>query len=416
MANRLVKNTIFVLLLSLFAFLPFSSWIVSLSGNSNWSLIRDGLVGLLFIFSIASYWDLFQSGRRENQLRRPHVICGSAWLLILWGLLSYFWREASPVQWLRGIRFDFMPLVLFLALSQIKIDPQKRIWLYRSIIFIALVIVALAVLTALGVKIPLYTDYNATGAITEINYIGGLSIVRWRSVLISPNALALYMLAVLPLLFAARKKYLSYTLAAITIAALFLTFSRGVLIGFLAMVLIAVFIYAREKIGLFKAGLGIGLMTVFLIASFAFIYQLPQFHDFATHGYSTDLRWEQYQRIWQHKYEIGLLGRGAGGAGPSSQNRLDNGPNWWTENVYLDIFEEFGLIGLLIYLALIARLLFENKTIDTPARKTALLVLASFSIAGVFVNYCTGQVGIYLFWLMMGLAAGNDKIQIPNAE
>ena len=141
------------------------------------------------------------------------------------------------------------------------------------------------------------------------------------------------------------------------------------------------------------------LVAIFIIGS------NPNTRDIITHDSSTNLRFEQYNRIWNQRLEIGLLGRGVGAAGPSSQNRLDININRWTENTYLDIFEELGFIGFLLYNTSILWLLYLSYcSSNTPEEKTALLMSISFLFTGMFINYYTGQIAIFLFWLINGIA------------
>jgi cell division protein FtsW (lipid II flippase) len=182
------------------------------------------------------------------------------------------------------------------------------------------------------------------------------------------------------------------------------------MVGLIVMMLSYFLIGWGRRIGAPKSILITAIILIVLAIGSIFAYRQPRLKDFFTHGGSSDMRIEQYQRLWHQKNEIGWVGRGLGTAGPSSINRLDNGPNHWTENIYLDLFEETGLVGIVIYLALIISLIIEVAKIDTMEKKTAFLLLAGFSVAGLFINYYTGQVGIYLFWLAMGLAVDKERI------
>jgi cell division protein FtsW (lipid II flippase) len=146
------------------------------------------------------------------------------------------------------------------------------------------------------------------------------------------------------------------------------------------------------------------------------LYNSEKYKYYVTHGTSTSLRTEQIQRVWRDKNEIGLLGRSMGTAGPSSQNRLDGGPNHWSENIYLDIFEETGLVGLVLYLALIIAILIELAyNFSDPMNKSAVLIIVSFALMGFFINIYTGQIGIFLVWLLSGLSQ-KGKLNVKNSN
>jgi O-antigen ligase len=190
---------------------------------------------------------------------------------------------------------------------------------------------------------------------------------------------------------------------------LFLTFSRSALIGAFVLTLATIFLFFKEKIGACKSAIIIAVISVAVALAGFIAYKSPALQNYFTHDNSSSLRYEQYQRIWDIKAEIGLFGRGSGTAGPSSQSRLDNGENHWTENIYLDIFEELGFIGLFLYLILIGALIFSTYK---RGNKSAFLILTAFAVTGIFINYYTGQVGIFLMWLMAALVLNNDKKDI----
>jgi O-antigen ligase len=191
---------------------------------------------------------------------------------------------------------------------------------------------------------------------------------------------------------------------------LVLSFSRSAIIGLIVILFYLLAIWLKRNTGLFTSLL-IGfllLVVVGLGGSALFKNQNKMVQNLISHGDSSSLRFEQYQRIWDSRHEIGLLGRGMGTAGPSSQFRLDGGKNHWTENIYLDLFEETGLIGLIIYLLFfISVLYFGAKAKIGLEKQSLILILVSFALTGIFINYYTGQVGIMLLWLAAGTAIGS---------
>lgn len=381
-------------------FLPFSSWLVSLTGNSQVSLFRDFFILFFLLVAIVSF-----------KYKNIKTISIFALLLLLYAVCSYFWRETSPAQWLRGLRFFVMPIILFLALAFTNLPIKNKKLIYSSICLISLLIVALSIFEYFNL-IPLYREYNAVGALNNINYIGQIFVRRLQSVLQGPNAFGLYLLAVISFYlgsFNLVNKKLRY-LAPVFIIFLFLTFSRSSSIGLLVLLIIWGFYYLKGKYNL-KKTIVISLASLLLLfIALGYIASKPAYQDYFLHGDSSSMRIEQMQRIWQERGEIGLFGRGLGTAGPSSVNRLDGGPNHWTENIYLDIFEELGLIGIAIYLAFIIYLLvILKRKSDNIEGRTAFFALLSFSVTGLFINYYTGQVGLYLVWLACGLALNSSE-------
>lgn len=386
-------------LYGLIVFLPFSSWLVSLTGFAWISLLRDLFVLTIFVFAFFL--------REEKKFISSYYL--PVVLFVVWTLLSIFWREASLSQWLKGVRLLILPLLLFISLQWVSLYATVKNNINKLIIFSSIVIVTFAVLELIGVKIPLTTALSGSGALVANQMVGTLGIARIGSILAGPNALGLYLLVMAALSLNASNyfgKKNSLILTLIYSFLLILTFSRSALIGLILLFLTLLMIQlSRKKSIVYSAIVGLFVVTLLSGASFV-LYQNPKTQNFLTHFSSSSLRFEQYQRIWNQRYEIGLLGRGAGTAGPSSQVRLDGGENHWTENVYLDIFEELGLIGFSLYVfAVLSALILNCRKINVSNEsKIAFLLSLSFLITGIFINYYTGQVAIFLFWLINGLA------------
>ena len=388
-------------------FLPFSSWLVSITGDPKLSLIRDGLIILLFLLSLVRLdWNL----QHVRRLIFPGVF-------LLYGLLTFFWREASELQWLRGIRFVLGPILLYFSLLNFDFKKSEKRLIYRYVLTGVAIISVVSILEFFGIKIPVTSKYSEDGSLSDIHRVGTLEIVRLKSILAGPNGLGLYLLAAIGFSLGAFKKISPklYLLAVIPVLLLLLTYSRSAFLGFLAMLLVALGFYIKKKTDLKVALSVIALILSSFFCLLAVLYIFPRTQEFLTHNDSSKIRFQEYTRIWQTKGEIGLLGRGPGTAGPSSQNRLDYGPNHYTENIYLDIFEEFGYIGLALYLALLLFSLFKIlKHAGGVENYTAFLLFVAFGFAGIFINYYTGQVGIFLFWLVSGLVVKDNHGKLTS--
>ena len=388
-------------LVLLFAFLPFSSWIVSMSGRPSLSIIRDGLVLVIFLSA------LFGRAIKFNKI----TIIAS--LFIVFGLLTYFWREASPVQWLRGFRFTFVPIVLFFSIAGLKFEEKEKKILLWTILVGGIAISIISVLEFIGLKIPLTTQSSGSYGLVSAQYLEG-GVRRLQSLVAGPNALGLYILALSAYALGLFKKIQPKLIWLLPIFCLllFLTYSRSSLAGLIALIIILTVIWLHKKVGTAKTIIIAILFAVILLISGLMLYKSDKYNNYITHGTSSSLRYEQIIRIWDSRSDIGLLGQGSGTAGPSSQNRLDGGPNHWSENIYLEIFEELGLIGLILYLAIIILLLGNSwKNYGTQEGKTAFLITLGFAVSGLFLNNYTGQAGIYLFWLAnaLMLQKGNNE-------
>lgn len=401
MRKNLQKISLY-LVVALFVFLPFSSWLVGLSGSSSVSLLRDIFVLMLALLVIFSF---------QRPMKMSSVVLLTL-AFLLYGIATFFWREASSMQWLKGFRFTFIPIIMYISLSQITFSDLQKKAIYKVIFVGGILVFVLAVLEFFGVKLPLSSSFSDPGSIEVTHYVGDSSTIRLQSVLAGPNALGLYLLAILAFTFGVFeniiKKYRWISLFFIFL--IILTYSRSAMIGAFLVLIILLIQYLRSKVGRLRTAI-IVCSTVVLISLIGiFAYQNPRVQNLLTHGESSSMRFDQYKRIWSQKDEIGLFGRGSGTAGPSSQLRLDSGENHWTENIYLDLFEELGLVGLFIYLGIITLLIIKAAQVsDRNQRTTLLTILISFSISGIFINYYTGQVGLYLMWLAAGLLLNEEQ-------
>lgn len=403
--KRITSLAVFLLIV-LFSFLPFSSWLVSITGMPSISLARDVLAVLIFIIGLINL--LFF----KEKIKNKGLIIFSL-LFIIWGLLSFFWKEASPLQWLRGLRFAFIPILLLISLQLFNFSKDQRRRIYRSVFLSSVIVIILATLEFFNVKIPLTSELSTEGALTTIHAVG-TKFIRLQGVLAGPNALGLYLLSSIAFLIIA-SSFISRRviyLVPIFVLASFFTFSRSSWIGMIILFLTLLHYFLRKKYSYFAVSSWVASFILLMSLTLWFGYQSNSLNSLITHGASSTKRVEQYKRIWDQKYEIGFLGRGMGAAGPSSQNRLDRGPNYWTENSYLDTFEETGFVGLILFLLLFFTLghtLYEK--IKSREGKVAFSLLLSFAVAGLFINIYTGQAGLYLLILASGLAAGGENVK-----
>lgn len=393
MQKTKIEKIRFWLLEALIIFLPFSAWLVSLTGRPGISTVRDVLTLSLFLFSLPFL--------RLKNLRRPLFL--SIFLFIVLIFLSYFWVQASPLQWIKGVRFSAIPMLLLLILISSEFSEREKTAIVKTSISTSLIIIVVAILEFFGIKMPTLSALSGTGALDSFHLVGAADIHRLSSILAGPNALGLYLLTTIAYLIGWQDEIKGAKwLVAICSIVLLLTFSRSAWLGLVVLFLSAAII--KYKLSFQKISYLVILLIVLAGGSFYFSKKSATLSQIISHGISTDLRAEQYQRIAKVKSDIGLLGRGAGGAGPSTQNRLDHGPNYWTENTYLDTFEEFGLIGVILFMTIILlsfREILRNS--KNNAGKTAAILVPSFAIAGIFINFYTGQVGFFMVIIAIGL-------------
>jgi len=412
MNKKLIKNitTIsFYATIGLMVFLPFSSWLVSLSGSSTISLVRDILVLTIFVTAL-----LLNPIKKIFFNDKISIIL---WALVFWGILTILWGDASIAQWLKGFRFIYLPIIMFIALRNITFNSWQKRAVMKVAMAVGIGLGLVALLELFGLNLPLTSSLSGANALSSSHFVGDSIIQRLQAVLAGPNALGLYMLALFGLglnEYKYRREWYSTLLLMLFGGVLFFTYSRSALVGLIMMLIIALFVVIKERFNQLTTYLMMTAIIIIVGAGGYLLYSQPSLKVFVSHDSSSSLRVEQLDRIWDTKYEIGLWGRGLGNAGPASQNRLDNGSNHWTENVYLDIFEDIGLVGLILYLTAVILLIGATvrnsyRNINMNYRYSALLIGVSYAVIGLFINYYTGQVGIFILWLVYSLSLNQSS-------
>lgn len=386
-------------LAALIIFLPLSAWLVSWSGNYLISLSRDFLLLVFLIVSVID-WRFY---------RQPTPIVWLALIFIGLVLMSFFHRQDSVSQWFRGVRFLTEPLALFSLLQIFPLKSGYRVlW---NALAAALVIVVIGGLLEYFYPQSIHSTIGQIGRgyLGQIHFAGGF--VRLQSFLAGPNALGLFLmigLLLLPVWQRFVPTWLAVATGLVGLTELLLTFSRSSYVGFFAAVIVLL-VVAREALGSYWKYLTAATLIGIVIIAGLFVWR-PQA---LTRDQSNTIRLEQYQRVWQERGEIGFWGRGAGAAGLSSVERLDNGPNFFTENTYLDAYEAVGILAALSYLAFWAVLIWflvaGGRSLERLSVGVAVLALAG---AGMFINHYTGQAAVWLGLLFAGVVLVENKT--PN--
>lgn len=391
------------LLVALIIFLPLSAWLVSFTGNQLIGLGRDVSLVLLLIIL---FWRL---------KTRPVLFNLAAGLFLLEIILSFYWREESLSQWLRGLRFVGEPILLFLLLANVPLSEKVEESVWQTMAITLGVVVVIGFLEYLfPIVVRTHLGAIQTGYLGQIHLAGAYK--RMQSVLAGPNALGLYLM--MGLLFfgwggaqLAKRSGWAWLPISGGLIALVLTFSRSAWLGYLISYLVGLAFSAHLPKHL-RLVITITVIVVGLLITRALIDRSA---SWLTRDFSGQIRLEQYQRVWRERGEIGLLGRGPGSAGLASQNRLDNGPNYYTENSYLDTFEGLGFLGGALYLLLWFSVLIALWRSSSKLSQPVFYAGLGLAIAGIFINHYTGQAAIWLFWLLAALALNStDPIMEVN--
>lgn len=268
-------------------------------------------------------------------------------------------RSSELARSLEGLRFLLLPLgVYFLArLSDYK-NPKTLIKIY---LIIAIFLAAIGVFEFFFLTPGYWAGYLG---ISGFGY-GENSLVatsQATSLLAGPNQLASYL--ILAFFYLMHRFFISQKLIILQYENLFLvlvalciglTYSRSALLG-LAVALIFMFIYfgrqLREKIAQSVLFLAVAISSAVMFA----MYNGEFLHDILLHGSSFSQHLNALKDAISKITSSGILsllfGHGVGSAGPAA---LKLGGTI-SENYYLQIVFETGVLGLIVFLAFIANI------------------------------------------------------------
>jgi hypothetical protein len=400
--NNLWELSSVLAISALFMYLPLSAYMVSISGSQAWGFGRDICVLILAVATIFLVMRKNRNGFVENRLLWSVIL-----LFLLWMTLSIFWKEGGVTQWMRGWRHNGLPYIYLILLCWAVWLVRYRKIILSSILIGSIIPLIIAGLQVLGVAVPLGGGGLTLGGLQNVSFVGTLSIQRIPSLLAGPNAFGLYLAFLFPALYwwvylRKREWRIFFSISILLTFFLTTTFSRSAWLAGGIVLLSILYLITQDTIGRSKAACIFGVPITLGILSLLFIPSLRN-SNILNHNDSSNQRIQQYKRVWDERSEISWHGRGIGMAGLSSQNRLDNGPNNWTENTLLDIYEQLGWVGLLLYLGVWVTIGYILWMKSGQMRFISLAVLIAVFVASLTISLTTGEVGIFLAFYLLSL-------------
>jgi len=341
-------------------------------------------------------------------------------LLVVWSLVSIFWADSRSLA-LYAWHWLAEGVGLFFVLQAIKFDSRKIVWPFiLSALFQAgfglwqFFTQSTFASKWLGLA---FHDPAVSGT-----YVIETALRRWLrayGALPHPNILAGFLaVAMLLTIWLYRKsdygfkKILLPVIFAILGLGLFVTFSKGVTASFLAALIFLWIVVVLKRSKDFKIDL-LKFTLIFLVI--AVIFSVVFWEPVQTRLIgaerleikSTTERLNYSDEAWQLIKNHPLLGVGLGNYTLAVHDEINPSLQSWdyqpVHNIYLLILAELGLVGFLLWLALIATILLQNFKVSLPVTRYSLLV--TLLIIGLFDHYLWSlYFGIILFWLCFSLA------------
>lgn len=311
------------------------------------------------------------------------------------------------------VNLRFIGFFIFCAIIASKSDFLRRNW--RKLLFIPAAIVIVFGLLQKAVLPNDFLSHFGYGKDTIPSYQtvdANLDYRRIQSTLRGANPLGGYLVLIIPaLLIVLRKnrRLIMMSLAA-SLYLLFYTYSRSAVVG-IGLSLLTLIIINEAK---FKAHLWTAAILVILISGIGGAYYLRSSQvaqDTILHTTNTPAKSQNSNSLRVKSIQNGLkdiyhepLGGGPGTAGPASFRNSGHPPRI-AENYFLQIGQEVGVIGMVLFVSiniLVAKELWIRRH-DQLAR-LLLVSLIGITFINLVSHAWTDDTLAYLWWGLAGIA------------
>lgn len=436
---NITKYASLYIFLGLLAYMPLhillSTWIgTSFHILDFMKVFKDGVLVVGFLLALSVSWRhlWFRTLLKDKLL---WLIVAYAGLTILLALVKPTDQDAEIL----GVVYNTRFLLFFLyAGLLVHLFPNKKL----RCMAIKTVLVSGAIVVIFGILQYLVIPNNA---LTHVGYSRANGVLpaffidekpdleRAMSTLRDPNSLGSYLIIIgmvaAGIMFATKKRQREIQMGIyilLTLFCLWFTFSRSALLGFMLASVIFIFLSEnrlmhvirkhRKPILIVTAVGAVILLSSLFVARNTYLVRNVIMHS----DQSTVLEDPNHLRVrfWQESVVAITLqpeGSGPGTAGLASIKNNKQG-TVLNEDYYLQIGEEVGVLGLVLFLAIlvvVARRLYWHKDSEI-----AVALLASFiglAFTNLLVHIWSNEAVAYTWWGLAGLllADKHAKVKIP---
>jgi hypothetical protein len=386
-------------------------------GLSEWKVAKDVI---LFLLSGLTIVLLAVSGRlsRRFKLLLGLVIVYGVLHGLVWALNRHIYTETALLGTAYNVRVVcFMILAYGASLLWPEGLSQPRA--IRLVLVISTAVSVLAVLQYLLPKdILTHLGYSVARGVKPAFFIDDKpDLPRVMATLRDPNSLGAYLLLPICLLAGliqkSKQKLLLGGLLLLHGLALFLTFSRGAWGGLVLLVpsYLLLTYGKRFKLARYKKPLAGAAAVVILIGVLGFVFRNQYaVQNIVLHSDKSTTATQDSNDLHASLVVNGVrgiakrpIGHGPGTAGIVSIRNKDS--IVLTENYYVQIGYEIGVIGLLVFLAInyyVVRGLDRQQLLE----RCLLAVFVSYSVMALIMHLWTNEAVAAQWWLLAGLCLG----------
>lgn len=378
----------------LFIFIPFKA--VLRAGFPGLDILQF-VIPLVLVFSIVGF--LIKKKIEFNSFDKLLSLLTAAFLISWLGaILWYGFRTPQLLDF-----FIFLQLVGFYILGKFLLNEKN---IARYIILNMIIVNLVALLSIVG-----YYFGKATP-----NFIENYELITSRAMgpLLNPNALSGYIAISTSIFITIKgvKNRWHYLLCLLPLIAFVLTFSRGALISLILVAIIFLFSQRKYKsLIIMTAILGI----VFLLSPSAYQKRIENIvnPEHIRYSSSSGRIWAINNVFYINRHHL-LFGNGPGSYGGEYAYRYAS-PTYLegvhdgaigvanTDNQWLQIYAQQGVVGVWLYALLFATIIFPNW------RNKKVYPIILYLVLGIFVDIFQFYQISFMAWLYLGYLSGNRR-------
>lgn len=414
------ENILKIGILTILVLLPFHAFFTTWFGSNfgYFDVVRLWKEAILLALTMASFWLLARDKKNLRSFADSKIVRAAfVYLMFLvvmtiWGLVDgNVGIEASAY----GLAINARYLVFMLICMVFVSNSKYRVNINKIVLVPALVVVVFGLLQLL--LPPDFLKHFGYGKDTIVAYQtvdNKPEIVRLQSTLRGPNPLGAYLVVVSLLLISKYRKSIRYIVPA-TLALLLVfynTYSRSAWIG-LAVALVAYLLliikkeYRKKVVSISFVVAITSVSTILLLRNNDFI-QNTVFHTNEKSTSSISSNEARFNSINNSINSIkrNPIGEGVGVAGPASLRNNKRASNI-TENYFLQLGIEVGIVGLGLFLAVLFLVAVSLKSMNGRGYSYELLaLLLGLAVVNMVSHAWADDTLAYIFFGLVGLNLG----------
>jgi hypothetical protein len=433
-----ISKALFVVSLTLIVYMPLHVLIAQSAslltgGLEVWKAAKDVLLVLLVPFML---YLSYKRGLFQNKTFRWLMILGGLYTL-LHGLFVLFNQDDDTYSAIVASVYNTR-LLGYLLLGYL-VGSAKNGAKYLQYLLTATVVIA-TIISVFGVAqyfLPsdLLTNvgYSLERGVKPMFFIDDRpELPRIMSTLKDPNSLGAYL--IIPILLAgfalARKEIneklftrpfkreVLIVMLGFMLVALFLTFSRGALIGlFLSIITLLSIVTGERAVGFVKKYWIAVVVLLFIVFSFVFsMRNNALIQDYVFHAaVSTDQADPNEKRVTLVRDAVEDIVDTPEGSGPGSAGLVAiTNPKGGvlTENYYLQIAYEVGWLGLVFFVAILSIVGFQllKMSRKNPASAVLFSALVAYLFYSLLIHLWSNEALALQWWLLAGVVLGTNLV------